>query len=338
MLTASFIQKFSAEGSAPEWIQLLPAGEFMAVDGRGPYLLDRPEAVIEQFVKDGGKIPIDENHAIDIQTSQGGSTPARGWIVELQSRETGIWGRVEWTAAGKILVEDKAYGFISPVFMSGKSKPQRITQILRAALTNDPGLPQLENLLTREENEMDEEIRTALGLSKEASDEDVLKAAQTAYQASTSHPALLTRVAEAAGVDKSLTGDALITAIESRGSDTSEVSELRADLKTVRSEFTALVTSTAKERAVTVIDGAIKDCKIVPALRDHYIARHTKNPDEVETEIAASPSINAGGLGGHKDPTKEGELSGSDQETCQLLGVDPEKYAATLKAEQKEAL
>lgn len=338
MFTASFTQKFSADGSAPEWIQLLPAGEFKAVDGRGPYLLDRPEAIIEQFVKDGSRAPIDENHAIDIQSSKGGSTPARGWIVELQSRDTGIWGRVEWTAAGRVLVEDKAYGFISPVFVHGKSKPQRISRILRAALTNDPGLKQLESLLTREESEMDEEIRAALGLSKEASDEDVLKAAQTAHQASTSHPALLTRVAEAAGVDKTLTGDELISAIENRGSDTGELAEVRGELKTMQSKFTALATSTAKDRAETTIDAAIKDGKIVPALRDHYISRHTKNPDEVETEIAASPSINAGGLGGRKDPPKEGELSGSDQDACQLLGLDPEKYAATLKDEQKEAL
>ncbi len=39
---------------------------------------------------------------------------ARGWIVELQARDDGIWGRVEWTGAGRALIEDRAYRGISP--------------------------------------------------------------------------------------------------------------------------------------------------------------------------------------------------------------------------------
>ena len=41
--------------------------------------------------------------------------PARGWIVELQGRQDGIWGKVEWTATGRDLVAGKAYRGISPV-------------------------------------------------------------------------------------------------------------------------------------------------------------------------------------------------------------------------------
>ena len=37
----------NTDASAPEWIELLPAGVFYGRDGRGPFRLDDPDAVIE---------------------------------------------------------------------------------------------------------------------------------------------------------------------------------------------------------------------------------------------------------------------------------------------------
>ena len=38
-----------------------------------------------------------------------GASTARGWIVNLEARDDGLWGQVEWTAHGSALMADKAY-------------------------------------------------------------------------------------------------------------------------------------------------------------------------------------------------------------------------------------
>jgi phage I-like protein len=336
---SSLVLSLHVVDGAPEWIHLIPAGEFRGADGRGPFVLPDPHAFAARFAAEGQRFAIDENHAIDRLTAKGGSTPARGWVVELQAREDGIWGRVEWTETGRRLVAEREYGFISPAILHTREKPHRITGIFRAALTNDPNLKNLQSLHTSEENGMDKELREALGLPEDAADQDVLAAVKTAHELSTSHPALMARIAEAAGADKALTGDALIEVVKAHAErgDKNE-SELEKALHAVQKELGEVKATHAKERAVAVIDEAIKAGKVFPALRDHYIARHTRAPEEVETEIKALPSIHSGGLGGKKPPETRGEdgLSESDRQVCQLMGLDPKQYAETLAAEAKQ--
>jgi hypothetical protein len=61
-----------------------------------------------------------------------------------------IQGRVEWTPAAARMLTDKAYRFISPVFEFDRpagaaldAQTGRVGRILRAALTNNPAMPQL---------------------------------------------------------------------------------------------------------------------------------------------------------------------------------------------------
>lgn len=138
---------------APEWVQLIPAGAFKGIDGRGPYHVANAQAVIAaSMARAQGKLPIDENHGTQRAAKLGIGAPARGWIVEMAAREDGIWGRVEWTEAGRALVADGAYRGISPVFEHTASGG--VVRVLSAALTNDPNLSQLATLhdsLTAEE-------------------------------------------------------------------------------------------------------------------------------------------------------------------------------------------
>ncbi|MGG8896324.1 phage protease, partial [Escherichia coli] len=79
----------------PEWINLLPAGAARTVDGRGPYTVASMAALIAASLQDGQKLPLDENHATDKGAVLGLPAPARGWIVALEAREDGLWGKVE---------------------------------------------------------------------------------------------------------------------------------------------------------------------------------------------------------------------------------------------------
>jgi phage I-like protein len=67
----------------PEWVHLLPIGTFSGVDGRGPYTVPDPAAVIAASMA-VRRLPVDENHATDLAAPKGEPSPARGWIVEMQ--------------------------------------------------------------------------------------------------------------------------------------------------------------------------------------------------------------------------------------------------------------
>jgi len=127
----------------PDWVHLLPMGKFGGADGRGPWTVANALAVIAASMAQG-RLPVDENHATDLAAPAGQPSPARGWIVEMQARPDGIWGRVEWNETGRTMLAARTYRSISPVFIH--SPNGAVTQILRAALTNVPNLLQLKAL------------------------------------------------------------------------------------------------------------------------------------------------------------------------------------------------
>lgn len=132
----------------PQWVHLLPAGQVRTVDGRGPYIVSDMAALASASLKAGQKLPIDENHATDKGAVLGLPAPARGWIVALECRESGLWGKVEWTAPGRQLMVDKAYVGISPAVLH--TKDNRVVGVLRASLTNTPNLQGLTTLHSAE--------------------------------------------------------------------------------------------------------------------------------------------------------------------------------------------
>ncbi len=132
-----------ADQRAPEWVHLVPSGTFYGADGRGPYTLAHPYAVVRASMANG-KLPIDENHATDLHAPAGRPAPARGWIVAMDVRPNGVWGLVEWTETGRRLVLGRAYRAVSPALE--RRKDGTIVRVLRCALTNAPNLPQITTL------------------------------------------------------------------------------------------------------------------------------------------------------------------------------------------------
>ncbi len=319
----------------PEWVHLIPTGTFTGSDGRGPFVLSSPEGLIAASVRPGRKLPIDINHAIDLQANQGKATPAVGWIDVLESRDDGIWGHVEWTPEGRWLWASKSYGYLSPVFTHTKDAPHSVIQLLRAALTNNPNLT-LTALHNKQETAMLEQLRAALGLPETATEAEILAAVASAHSAQQAGVALMNRLTEATGLAANSDAEAIVTAIQSRGkvsATEAENAELRSQLVSLNANFTQLATTMARDKAETTIDTAIAAGKVVPALRDHMIARHMKNPAEVEAEIKLLPSINAGGLGGRVLPENGGTVLApeADQVMAQM-GLDPKAFGDHHKA------
>lgn len=144
------------DAGPPEWVHLIPAGEVTTRDGRGPYrVLNMAALAASSLAAANGKLLLDENHAADLAAMTGQPTPARGWIVDLQARSDGMWGRVEWTSEGRRRMADREYRGVSPVI--SHLADGTITGLLRASLVNQPNFVGLTSLhMAHGSIEMDE--------------------------------------------------------------------------------------------------------------------------------------------------------------------------------------
>ncbi len=364
MTTLSSLHFQIPAGGVPEWIHLTPAGTFSGTDGRGPFTLEAADAVISASMA-AGRLAIDENHSIDVAGPKGQPSPARGWIVEMQLRDDGLWGRVEWTASGRALIEDKAYRGISPVLVATKVGG-KVVKLLRAALTNDPNLT-LTTLHSRTPDmDLLAKLRAALGLQADAAEDAVLTAVTshaaiaaaqgklaeaaglqanaapadlvaqvTAHAADAGKLTAISTHFKAAGLDLAkLTPKDLETHLQARGDG--NVAELTQTVVSLQSQLTALQTEGAKDKAVAFVDGAIKAGKPIRALRDHYVTQHQKDAGRVETEINAMVSINGGGITRQLNADSS-VLDADEMAVVNAMGLDPKKFAETKAGLEKVA-
>lgn len=303
---------FAADGGVPEWINLLPAGAARTVDGRGPYTVASMAALIAASLQDGQKLPLDENHATDKGAVLGLPAPARGWIVALEAREDGLWGKVEWTPTGRHLMEDKAYQGVSPVI--AHTKGNRIVQLLRASLTNTPNLQGLVSLHS-EEYPMDWKAKLIelLGLDSSA-DDAAISAALTAKMKGVASQA-------------ALGGQDLL--------EHPSVIALQSQLSEQAALITSLTDGQSRRDATAFVDGAIREGRVgVKPLRDDYIALHMQDPERAEKLIGGMPRVSGPTPAGDVliDDAGDRGLRPEDRQVMALFGVSEADYQAELKS------
>ncbi|WP_240222865.1 phage protease [Rheinheimera hassiensis] len=153
------------------WLPMVPAGNFMGLDGRS-WMNNNPEAVVARFVK---KRPFDMEHSTHIKAPKGEPAPAYGWITKVENREGEIWAFVEWNVEGAEVLEKKKYAFYSPSFSYDPTG--QVLALVSAALTNDPNL-NVPALNRKEDNPMKLPplIVAALGIAAEATEEQAVVA------------------------------------------------------------------------------------------------------------------------------------------------------------------
>lgn len=186
-------------------VQLFPAGEFRASDGRPKdaphWFIDAESAatIIAEFESRQNMTVIDYEHQTMLTTENGQPAPAAGWFSNLEWRDTGLYAiDVQWTDRASRMIGDGEYKYISPVFTYDK-KSGAIQSLFNAALTNNPALDgmeavaasQLSNLLnpkTNPEQEMlkmeglMEQIRWLLNLPVTATADDIVGELQKAIE------------------------------------------------------------------------------------------------------------------------------------------------------------
>lgn len=304
----------AAQGDAPEWIMVMPAGpQLKAVDGRSWRISD-PAAVIETSLAAGLDLPIDWEHAQDHKAPRGERADAAGWIDQLELREGAVWARVSWTDAGRRSVESRGYRYISPAFMHSKSG--EVARIIGAGLVNRPAfatLPALAQQAPTHEDHMDQDLLDALGLPAATTKADVITA-----------------------IGK-LRGD-LQTATAAMQNPPLEKFVPRADYDQVMTRATAAEQKLAERDAAdleakvnTLVEDAVKAGKIAPASKDHYVALARKEFASVENllKVTAPVVTPGGGPDPSGDPAKGKALTDEEKALCAALGISEEAYAKT---------
>ena len=323
-ITDSLFLCLNAEnGTVPARIQILPAGKkIKGVDGR-EWTLSDPAALCTRMNSSGSVTVrngcvIDENHSTDLSAPKGGEAPAFGWFRNFKVESDGsIWADVEWNARGQKAVSEKEYRYISPVFT--RDKDGNITEILRAALTNNPNLdnPALNSSQeTAEEKNMDKELCAALGIPETATTEDALAAISK----------LKTELngAQNKGIDLAAYAPrADLTAMQQRAEKAEkELAELNA--------------ASLNAKATAAVEQAVKDGKIAPASKDTYLELCASEDGFAKFEkiMAATPSITRGTQ--VPDRTVSGadgsvELNAVEKDWASSMGYTAEKWAEIKK-------
>ncbi|HEV8542362.1 MAG TPA: DUF935 family protein [Verrucomicrobiae bacterium] len=138
----------------PDWLQLSPYGDFP--HSRGLQRMDRPVAdgMVARFnsfrARLGrlfGGVPVYVGHPDMANSNELADRKAYGWIMELEAREDGLYGRVKWSDAGTELLQNAHYKYLSPYWEAreiGNANGRRIYQpaaLISVGLTNQPNIP-----------------------------------------------------------------------------------------------------------------------------------------------------------------------------------------------------
>lgn len=304
------------EQSPPDWIKVIPAGvKLTGNDGRA-FANPTAKELVDEFNKAGRRIVLDYDHATELladKNSKVTEAPAAGWIKELKLEDGIVMGRVDWTPKGGQKVTDSEYGYVSPA-LNCQGAERKIKSLLSVALTNKPNFLELAlNSEQEKENVMTKAIAKQLGLNPEASEEVMV-----------------------AEIEK------LQTNLNSAQKPSPDEYMPKADYDTVlaRAEKAEGELNTVKEQglkadAEAVIDAAIKEGKITPASKDHYLelcsskeglASVTKALGVAPKSVNTEPDTE---LENKTELNNQG-LTAEQVELCAQMGISQEDYKKNL--------
>lgn len=297
-------------GGVPDRIRVIPAGTTVGVDGR-VFTLSDPDAVVRAFRAGGRDLPIDEEHSTHIKGPKGEPAPAVGWITDLTVEDGAIVATVAWNNSGRTLVDDRAYRYYSPAFTHDAAG--RVIALRSLGLSNEPNFLELPAL--NRETTMDRaKLIALLGLATTATDAEI----EAAISAS--------------------------IALNRKGAQPDPTLYVpKADLDAALNRATVAETQlkkisddAAEAEAVALVEGAVKDGKVAPASRDHYLTLcRSGQMATVKTMLATLPKLGAAQDSKTEgDPSKDkpGTLDDNQLAMCRRLGITSEQFLAAGKA------
>lgn len=330
-----------SSNAPPEWVMLIPAGEFNGRDGRGPFQLSNAARVIAATEALGltAGVPIDYDHATDFAAPKGRPAPAAGWIRQLQERDGALWGRVEWTPHGATAITSREYRYISPVFQY--SPDGAVTRLLRAGLTNNPNLyltaisaraAEVVAPYSEGSEAMDtllQQLCEMLGLDDDASPEEALAAVRALCDASGDDDDDGRDGAQ--GDDCTGNGGTAAGAMQA-GADPARYVAV-AQFQRVLEELNQMRAERSSERAERAVDDAIKAGKLIPAQRQWAISYCQANFKGFAAFAARQPAAFGAGFESAAATftappaiAATATLTATETSICGQLGLSPDDY------------
>ncbi|QKS24788.1 hypothetical protein FX987_02570 [Vreelandella titanicae] len=328
--------------------RLMPAGTFHAprgaAEGSGPWHLsaEAAQAIIRLAAGRSTDIAIDYEHQTLYAEKNGKPAPASGWLDprSLEWREDGLYGSITWTATASAAIDANEYRYLSPVFpYDANGVP---LDLLHLALTNTPaideGAAQLAAARMSVTNDTPEETDTvnreqliaALGLAKEATDEQI----DTAIAALKAAKADAKALREALGAKDDAKPEDAVAALKAT-SASAPVDMSQYVPKAAHEEALAVLRSGVVANEAAEIERLIKegldDGKIFgPAYADHLRAQGLA---ALKAHLDGAPSIAAlkttqtqGKAPEGSEVKGDGKLNETELAVCKSMGITPEAY------------
>jgi phage I-like protein len=284
----------AVDGKLPEWIRLLPLGEVDLVDGRESFTVDRTamETIVQGFTARGIDLVIDYEH----QSLGPERAPAAGWIKELQAREDGLWGRVDWTPQGGEYLKNREYRYFSPVLRLDP-ETRRPTALLHMGLTNVPAINRLAPLVAKAKTEiqaakaqkqeaanaMIEKMRQLLGLSGEQGEGEILALAKQRFKLADTASSL-PEIALAVGLEDNATPAQIKGAVLA-------LKQGAEQLGTLQGEVAALKAESALGKARGAVDEALKAGKLTPTQQEWAMEYAGRDLEGFKVFVAKAPQV-----------------------------------------------
>lgn len=335
---ASLTFEVGAGGAA---VQLLPADEFRAADGRaqpwGSWKLT-PE-IAARLVAEANERPnkyvIDYEHQTQLANENGQPAPASGWFKTLEFRPgQGLYATdVAWTARAKGYIDGQEYKYISPVFEFDK-KTGEVQRLLTVALTNDPGL-----------HGMDE---VTLAVLSARFNQSSLTAGHTSTQETAMNPVLLALL-KALGLTETATETEAVSAVvalkaksESVDTLTTQIASLKSappdpakfvpieKLADLNTEIVTLKAAQLDRDVTALLDEAKAAGKVTPSIEAEFRAIGKSDIAQLKRILEVTPANPA--LAGHQQtqtktqPDPAGALSDAELAVCKAMGMTAEQY------------
>ena len=291
-----------------QWVMVLPAGQAVPRDGRGPWKVKDPDAIVRDSLSWSGKagMMVDYNHQSMHADKNGQPAPAAGWVVRLEALKGEIWALVEWTAKAAAHIRAREFRHLSPVLIHDAAGAVR--RIHNIALVNEPALDELV-ALAQSEVPVDKfaeamaELMKLLGLPETAEPADVLN-----------------KVRE------------MLTVKNSAMPDPSAFVPIAAFERAV-SEANSLRQGMGEAEARTHVEAAIRGGKLIPAFRDWAVQLCTVNKPAFEgfltrTSGGMQTLLSVAVPATHPGRDKAGALADEEALVAARLGLTAEQYRA----------
>lgn len=334
-------------------IQLLPYGEFRAIDGR-PF--DAPAWFLTEA--NGGDVAdlanqsrtqlvVDYDHQTLYKEKNGQPAPAAGWMRWVEFTPKGLFADVEWTNKAAVLIANREYRYISAVF--AYDTQGYVRKLFHAALTNYPALDGMDEVLAAasatfnlpektEQNPMKELLQQLLGLPD--ADEAQLTAALSALLAAKPQTVALTADVFAQLADK----DRQIAALSAKPPEQPDLTQYApvALVRDLQNQIAALTAQRDADKGAEIIADALAAGKLLPAQKEWaqnvlkqtgglaFLTGFIENAQPVaalnQTQTAAA---------GVADNPNTAALTAEEAAAAKMLGMSHAEFGK-LKSESKE--